>query len=123
MRHRPPREFVRSVIFALVLREMRARFGQLRLGALWVFLEPVAHMAALSTFLVLRSHPSPGYDFLVWLIVGLAPFLLFMNIALTLMGSVITNKVLFSYKQIEPSDAFVTTTSVEFFICCFVFIL
>jgi len=80
-------------------------------------------MAALSTFLVLRSHPSPGYDFLVWLIVGLAPFLLFKNIALKLMGSVDANKALFSYKQIQPADAFVARTIVEFCISALVFIL
>lgn len=86
-----------------------------------MFLEPVAHMAALSTLLVLRSHPSPGYDFLVWLIIGLAPFLLFKNIALKLMGSVDANKALFSYKQIQPADAFIARTIVEFCISALVF--
>lgn len=123
MRKRPAIEIVCSVIFALILREMRGRFGQLRLGALWVLLEPLAHMAAMGTFMMLRTHPTPGYDFLVWLIVGLAPFLLFKNIVLKLMGSVDANKALFSYKQIQPADAFIARTIVEFCISALVFSL
>ncbi|WP_170947068.1 ABC transporter permease [Bordetella genomosp. 2] len=108
-------------MFALVLREMRSRFGRMRLGALWVVLEPMAHMAALATLVSLRGATSIGYDFFVWLLVGIAPFLLFKNIALKLMNSVDANKSLFSYKQIQPADAFAARTIVEFCISAIVF--
>lgn len=80
-------------------------------------------MAAMGAFMALRTHPSAGYDFLVWLIVGLAPFLLFKNIALRIMASVEANKALFSYKQIQPADAFIARAVVEFCISALVFVL
>lgn len=123
MQKRHPLEIVKSVIFALVLREMRGRFGRLRMGALWVVLEPVAHLAAVGTLVTLRTQASPSYEFLVWLLVGLSPFLLYKNIVLKLMGSVDANKALFSYKQIQPADAFIARTLVEFCISAIVFFL
>jgi len=111
------------VIFALVLREMRSRFGRVRLGAVWVIVEPMMHMVALGTIMTLRGRAAGSHDFLVWLLMGLAPFLLFKNIALKLLGSVDANKALFSYKQIQPADAFVARTIVEFCIAAPVFML
>ena len=123
MKSRSALEISRSVIFALVLREMRGRFGRVRLGALWTIVEPLAHMAVLGTIMVLRGRQSYSYDYLVFLLVGLAPFLLYKNIALKLMNSVDANKALFSYKQIQPFDAFVARAIMEFCISALVFIL
>lgn len=102
---------------------MKGRFGRLRLGALWVIFEPLAHMVVLGTIIALRARVTYGDDFLVFLLVGLAPFLLFKNIALKIMGSVEANKALFSYKQIQPADAFVARAIVEFCISAITFIL
>lgn len=71
----------------------------------------------------LRTSPTHGYEFLVFLLVGLSPFLLFKNIVLKLMGSVDANKALFSYKQIQPADAFFARAIVEFCISAIVFLL
>lgn len=120
---RSPFTITRSVIFALILREMRGRFGRVRLGAFWVVFEPLAHMVVLTTVLMLRGRGSTSYDFLVWLLVGLSPFLLCKNITLKLLGSVDANKALFSYKQIQPADAFIARTIVEFCIAAPVFLL
>lgn len=123
MLNRSPLEITRSVIFALVLREMRARFGRVRLGAFWVIMEPLTHMIVLATVITLRSNATHSYEFLVFLLMGVAPFLLYKNIVLKLMGSVDANKALFSYKQIQPADAFFARTIVEFCIAAIVFLL
>ena len=123
MQSRTPFQITRSVIFALVLREMRGRFGRIRLGAVWVILEPLAHMIALGTIMQLRANPTSSYEFLVFLLMGVAPFLLYKNIVLKLMGSVDANKALFSYKQIQPADAFFARTIVEFCIASIVFLI
>ncbi|MFE0838841.1 ABC transporter permease [Achromobacter insolitus] len=123
MHRRSSLEITRSVVFALVLREMRGRFGRIRLGALWVILEPMSHMIVLGTIMKLRSAGSTSYEFLVFLLMGLAPFLLYKNIVLKLMGSVEANKSLFSYKQIQPADAFFARTIVEFCISSLTFLI
>jgi len=120
---RTPLDITRSVIFALVLREMRGRFGRIRLGAAWVILEPLAHLVVIGTFMKLRASPIHGYEFLVFLLVGLSPFLLYKNIVLKLMASVDANKALFAYKQIQPADAFFARAIVEFCISAIVFFL
>lgn len=81
------------------------------------------HMIAIGTVLTLRGRATGSTDFLVWLLVGLSPFLLFKNIALKLLGSVEANKALFSYKQIQPADAFFARMIVEFCIAVPVFML
>lgn len=113
----------KSVIFALVLREMRGRFGRIRLGAVWTILEPMSHMVVLGTIMKLRSSPTSSYEFLVFLLMGLAPFLLFKNIALKIMSSVEANKALFAYKQIQPADAFFARAIVEFCISAITFLI
>lgn len=120
---RKPITITRSVVFALILREMRARFGRVRLGAFWVVFEPLVHMIVIGTVMILRGRNSGSYDFPVWLLVGLSPFLLCKNVTLRLLGSVEANKALFSYKQIQPADAFVARTIVEFCIAAPVFVL
>ncbi|MCD0501726.1 ABC transporter permease [Bordetella petrii] len=123
MKLRSSQEICRSVIFALILREMRGRFGRMRLGAFWTFMEPLAHMAVLGTIMVLRGRHSYSYDYLVFLLVGLAPFLLYKNIVTKIMNSVDANKALFAYKQIQPFDAFVARAIMEFCISALVFVV
>ncbi|WP_081955252.1 ABC transporter permease [Achromobacter sp. RTa] len=123
MHTRSPLQITRSVIFALVLREMRGRFGRVRLGAFWVVMEPMAHMIVLGTIMKLRTAPTQSYDFLVFLLMGVAPFLLFKNIVIKIMGSVDANKALFSYKQIQPADAFFARCIVETCVATIVFLI
>lgn len=114
MQQRRPFKIVRTVIFALVLREVRTRFSANRLGAFWFVMEPLAHIAVLLTiFTAIRGRTLPGLDFAVFFTNGIIPFLLFKNIALKGMEAVAGNKALFVYKQIKPIDAVVARAIVE----------
>jgi capsular polysaccharide transport system permease protein len=105
---------MRSVVFALVLREMRTRFGKRRMGAFWVFFEPLAHVTVLLfIFSYVRGRTLPGIDFPVFLLTGVVPFLIFKNIALRIMDGVEANKGLFAYRQIKPADTFIARILVE----------
>ena len=107
MKPRSPLQIKKSVIFALVLREARARIGASRLGAVWMLLEPICHLLVLSVlFALLRGRTVSGLEYPVFVLVGLAPFLLFRNTALRLMDSPKANRSLFAYKQIKPLDTF-----------------
>ncbi|KEX93869.1 phosphate ABC transporter permease [Pseudomonas putida] len=112
----------KSVIFALVLREARSRFGERRMGAIWTLIEPISHLLILSLFFALiRGSTVAGIDFPVFVLVGLAPFLLFRNTALRLMNSPKENRSLFAYKQIKPLDTFIARVLVEFSISASVY--
>lgn len=115
LKPRSPLQIKKSVIFALVLREARSRFGQRRMGAIWTLIEPICHLLILSLlFGLLRGRTVAGIDYPVFVLVGLAPFLLFRNTALRLMNSPKENRSLFAYKQIKPLDTFIARVLVEF---------
>ncbi|RAP65283.1 sugar ABC transporter permease [Achromobacter sp. HZ01] len=115
MLRRSPWKISRTVIFALILREMRGRFGVNRLGAFWFVFEPIAHVLVLMTvFIVIRGKTLPGFDYAVFLVTGIVPYILFKNIALKGMEAVNANRALFSYRQIKPFDAIIARAIVEF---------
>lgn len=111
---RRPGKIMRTVLFSLVLREVRGRLGSKRMGAFWFVFEPLAHiLVMMSIYTFLRHRTLPGFDFPVYLITGIIPFLLFRNIALKGMEAVNANKALFSYRQIMPFDTIVARAIVE----------
>ncbi len=104
----------KSVIFALVLREARARFGDRRMGAVWTLIEPICHLLIFTVlFSLIRGRTVSGVEYPVFVLVGMAPFLLYRNIALRLMDSLRENRSLFAYKQIKPLDTYVARVLVE----------
>ncbi|WP_082936846.1 ABC transporter permease [Pseudomonas citronellolis] len=114
MKFRTPFQIQKSVIFALVLREARSRIGSRRLGALWILLEPICHLLIFSVlYTIVRGRSMAGVDYPVFVLVGMAPFLLYRNTALRLMDSLRENRSLFAYKQIHPLDSFIARAMVE----------
>lgn len=104
----------KSVIFALVLREARARFGTRRMGAVWTLLEPVCHLLVFTLlFTQLRGRTVADVEYPVFVLIGMAPFLLYRNTALKLMDSLRENRSLFGYKQIKPLDTYLARMLVE----------
>ena len=59
MQKRRPFKILRSVLFALVIREVRGKFGANRLGAFWFVFEPLAHIIVLLTDGASNSGPDP----------------------------------------------------------------
>ena len=60
---RTPSQIQRDVLYALLLREIGALFGRSRVGLLWVFVEPVAHLVVPITifgYVLQRSLPDGG---------------------------------------------------------------
>lgn len=116
----------RTVIFALLLREMQTRFGSRRMGAFWLLFEPIASIAVMMfIFTVIRARHVPGMDFPVFLLAGIVPFFLMRNIALKLMDSIDSNRALFAYRNIAIFDTYIARVLVESAImsCVYVTIL
>lgn len=125
---RSPIGIIRAVLFALVLREVRGRFGINRLGAFWFVFEPLAHIIVLlAMFSLIRGvgRIGAGPDILVFLVTGIIPFLMFKNITLKGMEAINANKALFAYRQIKPIDTILarTITETALMICVYVVIM
>ncbi|HEX2942272.1 MAG TPA: ABC transporter permease, partial [Rhodopila sp.] len=76
------------VIYAIMLRDIRTRFGHTRLGYFWAIVEPIGHLATLGTvFYALNHSPPPlGNNLFLFYITGLVPFLMFSHVSHDMMG-------------------------------------
>lgn len=104
----------RSVLFALVVRELRARVQGRWLGLLWMLAEPLAHVLLLvALFGFRRGFGTTNVELPVFLVTGLLPFFMFRNLARRLPQAVRANRGLFAYRQVLPFDAMLARAIVE----------
>ena len=121
---RTPWEIQRSVIYALLIRELKTRMGGKWLGAFWAFGQPLAHVMFMDFMLeTVRGRVMANVDFSVFLVTGVIPFALFKNLTLRLMGAVEANRGLFAYRQVKPMDASLSRALLEIVISATVFVL
>lgn len=108
-------EVMYSSIRALILRELQTRFGQYRLGYLWVFLEPlltIGFMVLLFGTIMHRTLPGIRYE--IFLINGILPFFMFRTGVTLGISATESNKGLFSYRPVKPIDALIARNILEF---------
>jgi capsular polysaccharide transport system permease protein len=104
----------RTVVFALFVREIKARLGGRWGGAVWVVVEPLAHIAVLmAMFATIRHILSPGIDYPIFLLTGLMPYIIFRSLAFRLMEGIEANRSLYAYRQVKPMDALVSRALLE----------
>jgi capsular polysaccharide transport system permease protein len=102
------------VVGALILREMRVRFGRSQLGYLWAVTEPLAYVAAFSTiFHFMDRHPPFGNSMPLFFATGILPFHVFRNLANQLAGAFNANQALMTYPIVQPIDTIVSRTILE----------
>jgi capsular polysaccharide transport system permease protein len=112
-----------AAISALLLRELQTRFGQYRLGYLWIFLEPLFSIGVLVVlFGTIMTRTLPGMDYTVFLINGIIPFFMFRTGISQAMSAVQSNKGLFSYKPVKPIDALLARNFLELVLKVIVYI-
>lgn len=117
-------KITRAVIFALILREMRSKFGGRRFGFFWIFFEPVAHIALIMTILHFRGRTIiEGIEFPVYLLSGMVPFFMMRGIMFKGMEAVNANMALFSYKQIKPIDTIVARAIIELVLSACIYVI
>ena len=116
----------RRVIFALILRETRTRYGKTRIGYLWALFEPLAHMLIFAAIFSFTGRTSPlGGSVGLLVLTGLFPYNLFSNLSTQLMNAVEANKVLLSYPHVTPFDVMASRTILEIAtqVLVFIFVL
>lgn len=90
---------------ALVLREMRVRFGRSQLGYLWAIAEPLAYILVFSAlFTFIGRHPPVGTNMALFFATGILPFTLFRNVGNQLAAAFSANKALLNYPIVQPID-------------------
>jgi capsular polysaccharide transport system permease protein len=113
-RKRSPMRIQRSVLFALVVRELRARVQGRWLSLMWMVFEPLAHVMVILALFGFRTHVvSANVEFPVFLVTGLLPFFIFRNLARRLPGSITANRGLYGYRQVKPLDALAARAIIE----------
>jgi len=105
----------KSVIFALMLREVKTRFIQNQFSYLWAILEPVSHIVILS-LIFSAFNPTgmmSGVPLPMFLMTGILPWMTFMNIVSKGMTGPEGNMGLFIYKNVKPIDTIISRTLIE----------
>lgn len=114
-------QVVRSVWYALFMREILGRlFGKYRQIA-WVLLllEPsffIVAIAVLRYYFNLIGDSVGGVHAVPWMSLGLIAFFMFRDTVFRAMGAVNSNKTLFAYRQVKTVDAVLIRSFVELFI-------
>lgn len=104
----------KRVINAIILREVRTRFGRHRLGYLWAFAESlfwVLTFAGIYHFMG-RTAPS-GMDMFGFLATGIVTFVLFRSTAMRCQASILGNRPLLFFPQVRPVDIVLARSALE----------
>jgi ABC-type polysaccharide/polyol phosphate export permease/Flp pilus assembly protein TadD len=94
------------VIFSIILRDIRTRFGHTRLGYFWAIMEPITHLMTLGTIFYLLNHGPPpvGDNLFLFYITGLVPFLMFSHISHDVMSAAEANNAMLQLPVVKRTD-------------------
>ncbi len=93
------------VLHAIMLREVKSRFGRQKLGFLWAFLEPMALVGLFALLFALANKTEPsGMPVVAFMITGFAPFILFRSAMTQTMRAIDSNRQLLTFSQVTPTD-------------------
>jgi capsular polysaccharide transport system permease protein len=112
------------VVYALILRETRTRFGTHRLGYIWALAEPVVFIATFAAMYLVIGRLVPwGLDVIPFLTTGFVPFGLFRESANRSLSAIGANRGLLFYPQVRPLDLVLARVILEFATQVVVFVL
>lgn len=105
---------MRDTVHALLMRELKTRFGNSKLGYFWAIAEPAAQATVLAALFSLIGRDSlTGVPVALFLITGVMPFKTFSKALTQLSAGIDANKALFAYRQVSPIDPLVTRLIIE----------
>ena len=107
-------QIMRDTVHALIMREIKTRFGSSKLGYFWALAEPAlqASFMAIMFSLIGRSSLS-GVSVALFMLVGLIPFKFFSKLLPQLAASVHANRSLLAYRQVAALDPFIARLIIE----------
>lgn len=121
MKKRNPLQIFKSVIFALLVRELKTRFSSTKNGYFFALVEPLSHIVVLSfIFYLIKKTEYFGIHISVFIAVSIIPWIYFNNTVKKITNSFEANSSLFLYKQVKPIDTIVSRQIIEFLLIFFV---
>jgi len=107
-------QVLRDVVFGLLIRELKTRFGSYRLGYAWALIDPLLMISLFSIVFGMRSQSGfGGVPAQVFITAGYLPFMFFNKVVNQLKSSVNANMGLFCYRQVTPFATFVARFVLE----------
>lgn len=113
------------VIAALVVRSAVTRFGESRMGFIWVLLEPIAYVGV---YLVIHASMDTSIPFgdnaLLFVLTGIFGFRMTRGIARKAERAIISNQPMLTYPLVRPLDTIIATFLTEstiWLIICWLF--
>jgi capsular polysaccharide transport system permease protein len=114
----------RRVVFALMLRNIRTRFGGHGLGYLLAIGWPIAHMLIFfSTFIIAGRTAPYGDSILLFIATGTVPFMSFSYLSRFMMMAVMITRPLLGFPEVKVLDVLLATALLETLSACLVTIL
>jgi capsular polysaccharide transport system permease protein len=102
------------VVFAVLLRETKTRFGDNQLGYLWAFISQGLMIGMFIAFYGVFGRVAPsGMSLVAYLTTGIVPYSLFRDTATKCMAAVDSNKGLLFYPQVRPLDLVIARALLE----------
>jgi capsular polysaccharide transport system permease protein len=105
---------MRDTVHALMMREIKTRFGANRLGYFWAIAEPIAGVAVMGLIFTLIGRSSvANIPVVLFLFAAMLPYKLFSNLLNQLTSAVNANKALLAYRQVSAIDPVITRIIIE----------
>jgi capsular polysaccharide transport system permease protein len=103
-----------DTVHALMMREIKTRFGANRLGYFWAIAEPVAAVSVMALmFSLIGRHSVANIPVALFLLTAMLPFKLFTKLMTQLTSAVNANKALLAYRQVSAIDPVITRIIIE----------
>ncbi len=122
---RTPFQIQKAVWLALILRELKTRFGGRLIGLFWVLIEPLIHIGLMLGLRVALRDRYVGVmiEPAVYLVVAMVPFFACRNMWMQGMAAIEANGGLLGYRQVKPLDAMASRWAMEGILYGFVFVV
>ena len=105
------------VIWALILRETKTRYGEHKIGFLWALLQPLFMVAIfVAIFSAIRSDNPGGMPLVLFMLVGIVPFTMFRDTMNQMQNAISMNKSLFAFPQVTTFDVIIARGILEILI-------
>lgn len=106
----------KAVIWALLNREFAVRLDDSYFSYVWIFLQPMLHLAGLFAILYSLGRDTREMPILLFLLTGIVPFIYMSSTAMRCMTCINANENLFAYKQVKIFDAIIARILLEMII-------
>lgn len=113
-----------GVVGALILRDMRTRFGRSHLGYLIAIAWPLTHLITIVTIMSLANKLVPiGTEPAVFVSSGVLPYILCLYPARTMGLAIEMNRSLFLFPAVRPIDVIIARGVIEFLTAAFIVLI